>query len=241
MKKILLLALPIMVMCAVSCEKEKEEVWTDDSPIIQFKDQNFLEKLLDNTGFYTGDSIDRNADGQISQKEASVVKYLAVNNNYIRCIDEIVYFTALEYLDCGHNQLTSLDLSKNTALTELYCNYNQLTSLDVRNNTALEYLACYENQLIYLDVRNNTALWSLRCSDNQLTSLYLSNNTALRSLSCSNNQLTSLDLSNNTALWSLSCGGNPLTKIILNRNHMIQSSDIQYIIEEYGDIIEYVD
>lgn len=157
MKKILLLALPIMVMCAVSCEKEKEEVWTDDSPIIQFKDQNFLEKLLDNTGFYTGDSIDRNADGQISQKEASVVKYLAVNNNYIRCIDEIVYFTALEYLDCGHNQLTSLDLSKNTAL------------------------------------------------------------------------------------WSLSCGGNPLTKIILNRNHMIQSSDIQYIIEEYGDIIEYVD
>ena len=267
MKKILLFALPIMVMCAVSCEKEKEEVWTDDSPIIQFKDQNFLERLLNcPTDYYLDDSIDRNADGQISQKEASVVKRLNVatssDTNYIRYIDEIKYFTALTELNCDLNRITSLDLSNNTALTRLSCmdnqltsldvrnntaltsltcSYNQLTSLDVSNNTALEYLSCYENQLIYLDVRNNTALTSLRCGDNQLTSLYLSNNTALWTLECYDSQLTSLDLSNNTALQHLTCSENPLTKIILNRNHMIESYDIQNIIEEYGDIIEYVD
>ena len=50
-------------------------------------------------------------------------------------------------LDCGHNQLTTLDVSKNTALTELYCWYNQLTALDVSKNTALANLSCFNNQL----------------------------------------------------------------------------------------------
>jgi Leucine-rich repeat (LRR) protein len=45
--------------------------------------------------------------------------------------------TALTYLDCDSNQLTSLDVSQNTALTELRCYDNQLTSLDVSQNTAL--------------------------------------------------------------------------------------------------------
>lgn len=79
MKKILLLALPLMVMCAVSCEKDKEkeeEVWTDDSPIIQFKDPRFLEAILINNYDNEGNSIDKNSDGQISEKEASIVTYL---------------------------------------------------------------------------------------------------------------------------------------------------------------------
>ena len=42
MKKILLFALPLLAMCFASCEKE----WTDDSPIIQFKDPKFLEALI---------------------------------------------------------------------------------------------------------------------------------------------------------------------------------------------------
>ena len=45
------------------------------------------------------------------------------------------------------NQLTSLDLSKNTELTMLYCNGNQLTSLDLSKNTALKHLYCYKNKI----------------------------------------------------------------------------------------------
>lgn len=49
MKKFLLFMLPIMALSLASCEKneEKEEVWTDDSPIIQFKDPYFLNAVLE--------------------------------------------------------------------------------------------------------------------------------------------------------------------------------------------------
>ena len=160
MKKILLFALPLMVMCAVSCEKDKEkeeEVWTDDSPIIQFKDPRFLEAILINNYDNEGNSIDRNGDGQISEKEAMFVEVLSLYGTGVRSIDEIRYFTALTELVCSDNQLTSLDVSNNTALTWLSCEDNQLTSLNVSNNTALTMLSCYGNQLTSLDVSNNTA------------------------------------------------------------------------------------
>ena len=65
--------------------------------------------------------------------------------------------------------------------------------------------------------------------------------TALTSLNCEYNQLTTLDLSNNTALTELSCENNPLTKLILPRDNNISDYDMQQLIEEYGDIIEYVE
>ena len=176
MKKILLLALPLMVMCAVSCEKDKEkeeEVWTDDSPIIQFKDPRFLEAILINNYDNEGNSIDRNGDGQISEKEASLVTVLILDDCGIRGIDEIRYFTALTSLSCYYNQLTSLDVSKNTALTKLSCAGNQLTSLDLSNNTALTRLECLKNQLTSLDLHNNRLLEDLFISGNPLQKLIL--------------------------------------------------------------------
>ncbi|MBR0279499.1 MAG: putative Ig domain-containing protein, partial [Synergistaceae bacterium] len=41
--------------------------------------------------------------------------------------------TALTNLYCSNNQLTALDLSKNTALTRLECQNNKITTLDVRS------------------------------------------------------------------------------------------------------------
>lgn len=91
------------------------------------------------------------------------------------------------------------------------------------------------------EIKYFTALEHLDCSDNQLTSLDISNNTALTYLYCGGNQLTSLDLSNNTALIYLACGNNLLTKLILPRNHHLFDYLIQQIIDEYGNIIEYVE
>ena len=210
MKKILLLALPLMVMCFASCEKEEE--WVDDSPIIQFKDPKFLEAALLNDG------IDRNGDKQISEKEASVIEALNCSNADIRNMDEIKYFTSLTDLYCDENQLTTLDVSKNMALTTLSCSDNQLSTLDVSNNTALESLGCGENELTSLDISSNIALIGFDCSDNQLSILDISNNTALMSLWCSDNRLSTLDVSNNTALEELRCGGNQLTSLDLSNN-----------------------
>jgi len=119
-------------------------------------------------------------------------------------------------LNCSDNQLTSLDVSRNTKLTGLYCFNNQLTSLDVSKNTLLFHLGCGGNQLTSLDLTNNALLNSLQCGYNQLTSLDVSKNIALVGLSCWNNQLKSLDVSNNTMLISLNCYSNQLSAAALD-------------------------
>ena len=126
--------------------------------------------------------------------------------------------TALTELKCYYNQLTELDVSRNTALTELRCDYNQLTSLDVSRNTALTYLDCNNNQLTELDVSRNTALTELDCSGNPLTTLDISMNTALTKLYCAINELTTLDVSRNTALTELNCANNELTTLDVSQN-----------------------
>ena len=239
MKKILLLALPLMVMCFASCEKNKETEAggvTEDGIII-FKDPNFLKALLvvheielynpesDNYTFATMD-VDKNKDGQISVNEAKEVKGLDLHgesseDSYnITDMSEIKYFTSLTHLECYDNQLTSLDIS---------------------NNAALTYLICYSNQLTNLDVSNNTALVRLDCSDNQFENLDVSKCTALTYLVCALNNLTSLDLSKNTKLKRLYCTENELEELILYKKDIIDSDLIEDIESEYGDIIEYAE
>ena len=72
----------------------------------------------------------------------------------------------MTYLGCYENQLTTLDVSKNTALTSLSCYDNQLTSLDVSGCTALTNLSCYDNQLTSLDISKNTELYLFKCYNN---------------------------------------------------------------------------
>jgi Leucine-rich repeat (LRR) protein len=69
-------------------------------------------------------------------------------------------------LDCNTNQLSDLDVSKNTALRWFRCYSNQLTNLDVSKNTALEELMCNSNSLTDLDISSNPALLSLSISHN---------------------------------------------------------------------------
>ena len=151
---------------------------------------------------------DKDGDGTLSQAELDGVTELYVAYANIKDLTGIELFPYLEKLDCKNNNLTRLDVSKNTKLTKLYCEFNQLTSLDLSKNTALTKLDCALNPLTSLDVSNNPALTYLDCNYNQLTSLDLSQNTALTKLGCHDNQLTSLDLSKNTALDTLDCSGN---------------------------------
>ncbi|MBR5718803.1 MAG: leucine-rich repeat domain-containing protein [Clostridia bacterium] len=104
--------------------------------------------------------------------------------------------TALKYLDCCFNNLTTLDVSGCTALLTLDCYSNKLSELDVSSNTALQHLECHYNNLTTLDVSNNTALSYLDCCYNNLTTLDVSGCTVLSYLLCKDNNLTELDLSN---------------------------------------------
>ena len=200
-----------------------------------FPDANFRAALASKLGISEGD--------EITEAIIAATFSLEVNSKSIADLTGIEHFTALTWLDCGGNQLTALDVSKNTALTRLECynnpltsldvsgctalewlscHSNWLTSLDVSGCTALEYLSCNNNQLTSLDVSKNTALTWLDCLDNQLTSLNVSGCAALEALHCWNNQLTSLDMSKNTALEYLSCNNNQLTSLDVSKNTALE-------------------
>ena len=131
------------------------------------------------------------ANGDVLIEEVRERPYLSdrYSENYTLTCQTITIRGDVTSIDCDDNQLTSLNVSKNTALTKLYCRDNQLTSVDVSKNTALTKLYCRDNQLTSVDVSENTALTELDCSNNQLTSLDVSKNTALTKLECYGNQI----------------------------------------------------
>jgi Leucine-rich repeat (LRR) protein len=172
---------------------------------VNIPDVNFKAYLVGNT------AINTNGDTEIQVSEANAFTgTIDCSYDNISNLTGIEAFTALTYLDCRVNQLSSLDVSQNTALTELQCDNNQLTSLNVSQNTALTYLYCYDNQLSSLNVSQNTALTYLVCHSNQLSSLDVSQNTALTLLSCHSNQLSSLNVRNgNNTNFGFFAFGNP--------------------------------
>ncbi len=173
-------------------------------------DKTFREYLLK--------QFDKDGNGVLTPAERYAVTEIDVNDKNITSLKGIEFFPNLKKLNCGHNRLTSLDVSENTVLQELVCWENQLTSLDVSQNTALQELACFENQLTSLDVSQNPALQKLSCWDNRLTCLDVSKNTELTYLKCSYNRLTELDVSKNTELTYLDCGYNRLTELDVSQN-----------------------
>lgn len=194
-----------------------EGVTNDDSTIElsehNFPDEAFREYLK---------QFDIKKDNRLQPAERKVVKKISVINQNITTLKGIEYFRKLETLICSDNQLTSLDVSKNTELQKLYCDGNQLTSLEVGENTVLDTLHCYNNQLTSLDVSRNSALQWLSCYKNKLTSLDVSKNTNLTLLYCDSNQLTSLDVSQNTALQELYCDSNQLTSLDVSQNNKLE-------------------
>ena len=176
-----------------------------------FPDQKFRE-------YVSGASIDKNQDRRLSDEELAEVTAIDVSNQAISSLKGVEFFTSLTTLKCGKNNLTMLDVSKNTAISYLYCDNNPLSSLDVTNNVALELLSCFNGQLTSLDVSKNAALKYLYCDDNSLKSLDVTKNAALSILSCDDCQLSSLDLSNNPALTALSCNKNLFTSLDVSKN-----------------------
>ena len=167
----------------------------------KFPDTNFCKYLL---------SQPYGADGDITDEEMATVTRIDVPNRNIKSLKGIEYFTSLEMLDCGDNQLTNLDLTKNTALTGLWCYNNQLTSLDLSKNTLLSDLDCSQNQLKTLNLSGCKKLVEVGVGNNQLTTLDLSGCTELEEFGCDDNMLTSLNLSGCTSLDRLTCYNNQL-------------------------------
>ncbi|MCF6349657.1 MAG: T9SS type A sorting domain-containing protein [Flavobacteriaceae bacterium] len=152
-------------------------------------------------------------DGQVPTANINTLILLDVSAKNISDLTGIEDFTALMFLTCQDNQLTSLNVTQNTNLILLACSNNQLTSLDVIQNPNLRVLVCSNNQLTSLDVTQNVNLEWLIFDGNQLTSLDVTQNLILDLLACGNNLLTTLDLTQNVELLDLYCDNNLLTSL----------------------------
>ena len=170
-----------------------------------FPDANFRNYVLA--------SFDSNGDEKLDDEEIANVKYIHAPSKTISSLKGIEYFTELEGLDCDNNQLTSLDVSKNTKLVKLICSKNALTSLNTSHNPLLKKLDIYNNKLTSIDVSQNTELETLYIGRNPIETLNVKNNVKLMELQSELNNLTSIDLSNNSPSMTLYMANNiyPIT------------------------------
>lgn len=107
----------------------------DCGPFVNIPDATFKSLLVGNG------SINTVADAEISFTEAAAFSgAIDVYNSGITDMTGIEAFAALTSLDCGTNQLTTLDVSANVAITILLCDNNQLTSLNVANGNNINFV-----------------------------------------------------------------------------------------------------
>ena len=204
-----------------------------------FPDENFRNWLLDseNINGY-------GADGTLTATEIADIKDIGIGNKNIADLTGIGNFTALEWLNCAENQLTSLDLSNNTALLGLTCPYNQITKLDLSKNTALIQLFITGNPLTSLEVTDNlqrlycgkqditpinfgqfTKLNALSINDVDMSSIDVSSLKELTYLQVHYTKIASLDVSNNKKLTTLLCDNNLLTELIVRNFEFLTEID----------------
>ena len=105
-------------------------------------------------------------DGFIPTANINLLLSLDISSKGISDLAGIEAFSALTQLDCGHNQLTSLDLSHNSALTMIWCVYNQLTCLNVKNDNNINFTLfhTYQNPGLLCiqvdDIAYSTSNWT---------------------------------------------------------------------------------
>jgi hypothetical protein len=112
------------------------------------------------------EKFDTNKDGILTSTEAQAEKNaISIQGMNITSLAGIEYFTEITVLNCPVNQLTTLDVSKNTKLTTLICYSNRLTSLNISGCTALSQLIAFDNRMSTLNASDmaNPAEYMLLC------------------------------------------------------------------------------
>ena len=157
---------------------------------VSFADVAIDGRTFPDTNFrtYVKENFDTDKNGILSDAEISAITVIMCTQKNISSLKGIEHFPELKELEVYGNQLTSVDVSKNTKLTYLHLQWNNLSSLDVQKNKLLK---------------------NLYCDDNKLTSLKLGKQKSLDNFSCRNNKLTSLNISNCPKLVTLVSSGEP--------------------------------
>lgn len=178
---------------------------------VTIPDANFVAWLQTNVpSAMNGNQMD------ITDPWLGVLDYVEVPGMNISDLTGIEYFTALNYLDCSHNMLTSLP-SLSAGITMLNCSCNQLASLPALPSTLI-HLECQENQLLSLPAVLPADLSIFNCSGNHISHINsLPDN--LGHFLCSDNLLTSLPALPST-LVEIQCDSNNISALPVLPNSM---------------------
>ena len=184
----------------------------------------------------TGEVFHGDADGNgyFSQTELDAITELRVNTMYdenytfVRNLEGIEYFTALEILYCPYYAAGTLDLSANGRLRELYAYKNSVDELILPEESALEILWVYHSYGIdELDLTGCPNLRELK-ANHPLKLLDISACTKLEVLTLPNCALTELDVSHLPNLRELALGVNEeLTELDISQNPELRMLDVQ--------------
>ena len=207
--------LPVTALAGESGESTDVEISEANFP-----DANFRDFVKD---------YDLGSSNSLSEGEIANVTKMNLFGKSIFNLKGIEYFTNLETLLCGLNNLTSVDVSSNTNLRNLDISNNSVDTLVL--NTGIQLLTCNNNKLKSLDVSNFNSLSTLNCVKNEIETLRV--NSGLTNLSCYDNKLQQLDLSGNTNLKALYCQRNQLSYLNLGNTDItsrIDAADNSYTI-----------
>ena len=193
----------------------KEGMYAAEFPDNRFR-RAVLQELdrLDNKHRIDADMITMTDDFKLIDD----IYVLDVSNSNIKDMTGLKHFTGLQYLYCGNNKITGLDLSNNHLLAVIHAWGNQLTEIDFSNNPEMLEIMVNSNSLEKLDLSNMLRLYYLECSYNELTELNISNTPSLSFLSFSENMIEAIDVSKSPELSFIAATNNLLTEIDLSNN-----------------------
>ena len=137
---------------------------------VEINEETFPDEAFRN---YVKEKIDTDNDGTLSDPEINKTYEIDFQNKKATSLKGIEYFTSLSKLYCEGNNLTELDLSKNTGIALLYCAKNKIGELELSGLKSLEFLDCSSNQLTKLDISANKKLVQVEANKNKITEITL--------------------------------------------------------------------
>ena len=105
---------------------------------------------------YVLSKCDTNNDGNVQMNEAVLIDSLVIEGMGISDLTGMENFSNLIWIQCGGNNISTMNTSNNPNLRFIHCNGNQLNTIDVSDNPFLFYLECRDNELTALDFRNRS-------------------------------------------------------------------------------------
>ena len=173
--------------------------------ISNFEDPQFEAYILAN--------FDKDGDGFIRQSEANEITEIDCSGLGITSIAEIKNFPNLISLNCSNNQISELDVSKNTALQTLSCYGNDLHLFDFSNCQNLITIYLYEKDKNVI-TNNDSSIagsYAITIEQSPYKNLSLSfANTKVLQFGCLNNQsLQSIDINKTDQLAIIRADNNP--------------------------------